>query len=132
MRVKAGTKVLFVNHDDIPHLVVLDNGKVRSRALDTDDSFTFIFDKPGEFVYFCGRGRRGESGRQGRPHQPRLEKLVSRQSARNSSMFNAAMRSVSALRFSAADWDIGRRSEKRARMASGSDRRRRLFDNPIE
>jgi plastocyanin len=52
--VKAGTKVLFVNHDDIPHLVVLENGKVRSRALDTDDSFSFIFDKPGEFVYFCG------------------------------------------------------------------------------
>jgi plastocyanin len=52
--IKAGTKVLFVNHDDIPHLVVLENGKVRSRALDTDDSFTFIFDKPSEFVYFCG------------------------------------------------------------------------------
>jgi plastocyanin len=46
--VKAGTKVLFVNHGDIPHLVVLENGKVRSRALDTDDSFSFIFDKPGE------------------------------------------------------------------------------------
>jgi plastocyanin len=28
--VKAGTKVLFVNHHDIPHLVVLENGKVRS------------------------------------------------------------------------------------------------------
>ena len=52
--VKAGTKVLFVNYDDIPHLVVLENGKVRSRALDTDDSFSFIFDKPVEFVYFCG------------------------------------------------------------------------------
>ena len=52
--VKAGTKVLFVNHDDIPHSVVLENGKIRSRALDTDDSFSFIFDKPGEFVYFCG------------------------------------------------------------------------------
>jgi plastocyanin len=52
--VRAGTRVLFVNHDDIPHLVVLENGKVRSRALDTDDSFAFVFDKPGEFVYFCG------------------------------------------------------------------------------
>jgi plastocyanin len=52
--VSAGTKVLFVNHDDIPHLVVLDNGKVRSRALDTDDSFSFVFDKPGEIIYFCG------------------------------------------------------------------------------
>ena len=52
--VKAGTKVLFVNRDDIPHLVVLANGKVRSKALDTDDSIAFVFDKPGEFVYFCG------------------------------------------------------------------------------
>lgn len=52
--VKAGAKVRFVNHDDIPHTVVLSNGKVRSKALDTDDSFAFVFDKPGEFVYFCG------------------------------------------------------------------------------
>jgi plastocyanin len=52
--VKAGTKVLFVNHDDIPHSVVVEKGKVRSRALDTDDSFAFVFDKPGEFIYFCG------------------------------------------------------------------------------
>jgi plastocyanin len=52
--VKAGTKVLFVNRDDIPHLVVLANGNARSKALDTDDSFSFIFDKPGEFIYFCG------------------------------------------------------------------------------
>jgi len=52
--VKASTKVRFVNHDDIPHTIVLANGKVRSKALDTDDSFAFVFDKPGEFVYFCG------------------------------------------------------------------------------
>jgi plastocyanin len=52
--VKAGTKVLFVNRDDIPHLVVLANGNARSKALDTDDSFAFVFDKPGEFIYFCG------------------------------------------------------------------------------
>ena len=52
--VKAGTKVRFVNHDDIPHTVVLADGKVRSKALDTDDSFVYLFDKPGDFVYFCG------------------------------------------------------------------------------
>ena len=28
--------------------------KFRSKALDTDESFVFTFDKPGEFVYFCG------------------------------------------------------------------------------
>jgi plastocyanin len=58
--VRVGTKVLFVNRDDvphlddIPHLLVLANGKARSKALDTDDSFAFVFDKPGEFIYFCG------------------------------------------------------------------------------
>lgn len=52
--VKAGTKVLFVNHDDIPHSIVAADGKVRSKALDTDESFAFTFDKPGDFVYFCG------------------------------------------------------------------------------
>jgi plastocyanin len=56
--VKAGTKVLFVNRDDIPHLVVLANGNARSKALDTDDSFSFIFDKPGEFIYFAACTRR--------------------------------------------------------------------------
>ena len=52
--VKAGTTVRFVNHDDIPHTVVLADGKGRSKALDTDDSFVHVFDKPGDFVYFCG------------------------------------------------------------------------------
>ena len=52
--VKTGTTVRFVNHDDIPHTVVLADGKVRSKALDTDDSFAYVFDKTGDFVYFCG------------------------------------------------------------------------------
>ena len=52
--VKARTRVRFVNHDDIPHTVVLADGKARSKALDTDDSYVHVFDKPGDFVYFCG------------------------------------------------------------------------------
>ena len=52
--VKAGTTVRFVNHDDIPHNVVAQAIKLHSKALDTDDSFSFVFDKPGEVVYFCG------------------------------------------------------------------------------
>ena len=28
--------------------------KLHSKALDTGDSFSFVFDKPGEVVYFCG------------------------------------------------------------------------------
>jgi plastocyanin len=54
LTVKTGTTVVFENHDDIPHLVVDAGGKFRSKALDTNDSFSVTFDKPGEIAYFCG------------------------------------------------------------------------------
>ncbi len=54
LTVKRGTKVVFQNHDDIPHSVVDAAGKFRSAALDTDDSFSVTFDTAGEFAYFCG------------------------------------------------------------------------------
>lgn len=54
LTVKTGTTVVFENHDDIPHLVVDAGGKFRSKALDTNDSFSITFDKPGEIAYFCG------------------------------------------------------------------------------
>jgi plastocyanin len=54
LTVKAGTKVVFVNHDDLPHNIVEEKGSFRSKALDTDESFTRVFDRPGEIVYFCG------------------------------------------------------------------------------
>ncbi|MGO9675565.1 MAG: cupredoxin family copper-binding protein [Methylocella sp.] len=54
LTVKAGTTVVFENHDDIPHSVVDIGGKFHSKALDTNDSFSITFDKPGEIAYFCG------------------------------------------------------------------------------
>jgi plastocyanin len=54
LKIKPGTRVTFVNHDDIPHNIVGETIKFRSRALDTDESFAFVFDKPGEITYFCG------------------------------------------------------------------------------
>jgi plastocyanin len=54
LSVKAGTTIVFLNHDDLPHNVVDANGGFRSKALDTDETFARVFDKPGEFVYFCG------------------------------------------------------------------------------
>jgi plastocyanin len=50
--VKVGTTVTWTNHDDIPHTVV-SAGKFRSKALDTDDSFSFTFTAAGEYKYFC-------------------------------------------------------------------------------
>src|ERR1700690_3659664 len=51
--VKAGTTVTWVNHDDIPHTVTSKTGAFRSKALDTDDKFSFTFATPGSFPYFC-------------------------------------------------------------------------------
>ncbi len=52
LTVKVGTTVTWKNHDDIPHMVV-SAGKFRSKALDTDDSFSFTFTAAGDYKYFC-------------------------------------------------------------------------------
>jgi plastocyanin len=56
LTVKAGTRVVWTNHDDMPHTVVSAASPplFRSKALDTDDSFSSVFDKPGTYAYFCG------------------------------------------------------------------------------
>lgn len=53
LQIKAGTKVTWTNADDIPHTVVSDDKVFKSKALDTDDKFSFTFDKPGTYPYFC-------------------------------------------------------------------------------
>jgi len=49
---KVGDTVTWTNHDDIPHTVV-SAGKFRSKALDTDNSFSFTFTAAGDYKYFC-------------------------------------------------------------------------------
>jgi len=51
--VAAGTTVTWVNHDDVPHTVVSTDEKFRSKALDTDDQFSFTFTDAGTYTYFC-------------------------------------------------------------------------------
>jgi len=52
--VPAGTTVQWVNSDDIPHTVVSDDKTTfKSKALDTDDNFSFTFSKSGTYSYFC-------------------------------------------------------------------------------
>ena len=53
LTVAVGTTVKFVNHDDIPHTVVETNKMFRSKALDTDDSYSYTFATAGSFDYFC-------------------------------------------------------------------------------
>jgi len=51
--VAMGTTITWTNHDDIPHTVVSTDGVFKSKVLDTDEKFTFTFDKAGTYPYFC-------------------------------------------------------------------------------
>jgi len=52
--VPAGTTVTWTNNDDVPHVVTSDDNKMfKSKALDTDDHFSFTFTKPGTYKYYC-------------------------------------------------------------------------------
>jgi plastocyanin len=54
LTVKAGTTITWTNRDDIPHGIASDNNAFpRSKALDTDDKFSFTFTAPGTYKYFC-------------------------------------------------------------------------------
>jgi plastocyanin len=51
--VKAGTTVAWINDDDIPHTVASSTKIFKSKALDTQDQFSFTFTTPGDYEYFC-------------------------------------------------------------------------------
>jgi plastocyanin len=53
--VKAGTRVVWLNRDDIPHTVTdaTDPRGTKSPPLDTGESYGRVFDKPGTYRYFC-------------------------------------------------------------------------------
>jgi amicyanin len=53
LEIKAGTTVTWTNADDIPHTVVSNDKVFKSKVLDTDQKFSFTFDKPGTYPYFC-------------------------------------------------------------------------------
>jgi plastocyanin len=53
LTVAPGTRVVWTNHDDIPHTVVATEQQFKSPVLDTDDRFTYEFTKPGTYRYFC-------------------------------------------------------------------------------
>lgn len=53
LTVSRGTTITWVNHDDVPHTIVSTDKKFRSKALDTDDHFSFTFTDSGVYEYFC-------------------------------------------------------------------------------
>jgi amicyanin len=53
LTVKAGMAVTWLNKDDIPHTVASKTRVFKSKALDTNDSFSFTFNEAGSYEYFC-------------------------------------------------------------------------------
>jgi plastocyanin len=53
LTIAAGTTVTWTNNDDVPHVVTTDDKLFRSKALDTDDRFSYTFTKPGTYSYYC-------------------------------------------------------------------------------
>jgi plastocyanin len=55
LTVPVGTKVTWVNHDDVPHTATSTAKPKRfeSGTLDTDGQFTYVFTSPGTYEYFC-------------------------------------------------------------------------------
>lgn len=53
LTVAAGTKVTWINKDQMPHTVTDRSRGFGSAALDTDESFSYTFATPGDFTYFC-------------------------------------------------------------------------------
>ena len=53
--VARGTKLQWVNEDDVPHVVIgVDKDTpIKSPPLDTDDEYVVVLDKPGTYKYFC-------------------------------------------------------------------------------
>jgi 3',5'-cyclic-AMP phosphodiesterase len=53
LTVRAGTVVTWTNHDDIPHTATSTEKKFTSPVLDTDQAYSFKFQEPGSYPYFC-------------------------------------------------------------------------------
>jgi plastocyanin len=51
--VAVGSSVTWTNKDDIPHVIASTDGLFKSKALDTDDHYSYHFTKAGTYNYFC-------------------------------------------------------------------------------
>ena len=54
LTVRPGTRVTWINNDDVPHLIVNVQGRFKpSSVLDTDQRFSATLTQPGTYDYFC-------------------------------------------------------------------------------
>lgn len=53
LTIPVDSTVTWLNKDDVPHVIASNDGVFRSKALDTDDKYSYTFTKPGIYEYFC-------------------------------------------------------------------------------
>jgi 3',5'-cyclic-AMP phosphodiesterase len=53
LTVRAGTRVTWINNDDVPHLIVSKQGRFTSPVLDSDQRFGTTLNGAGTYDYFC-------------------------------------------------------------------------------
>ncbi|MEO6688589.1 MAG: cupredoxin family copper-binding protein [Dokdonella sp.] len=51
--VAPGSRILWVNHDEVPHTVTGDDKHLASRGMDTDDRYEHVFAEEGDYTYHC-------------------------------------------------------------------------------
>ena len=51
--VPVGATVTWVNTDIVPHDVVSDDKTFKSKLLEKDEHFSYVFSKPGTYHYVC-------------------------------------------------------------------------------
>ena len=53
LTVPTNSTVTWINKDDVPHVIASNDGLFKSKALDTDDKYSFTFTKSGTYPYYC-------------------------------------------------------------------------------
>lgn len=51
--ISAGTTVTWQHDSNAPHTVTADSGLFRSPTLNNGDEFSFTFEEPGTYAYYC-------------------------------------------------------------------------------
>src|SRR5437763_9362415 len=53
LTVPVNSTVTWVNKDDVPHTIASSDRVFKSKALDTDDKYSYTFAKVGTYAYYC-------------------------------------------------------------------------------
>ncbi len=53
LTIPVNSTITWVNKDDVPHVIASSDGLFKSKALDTDDRYSYTFSKAGSYSYYC-------------------------------------------------------------------------------